>query len=297
VLFTQTTADFSRQLGQQLRAAREAAGMGVDAVSARLKMHSAIIRALETGDWERLGAPIFVRGQLRSYGQLLGVDLTGLDEVVHAQPQEPIDQAPQVPLLPQARPNRLRQALALAATLAVIAALWWILHWWRAPERDTAAPADTPAASAPETGPGTNAEPPPEPPATATGAAQEQAQPAPPTAAAATPAAAAPTIPAAAPPAPATSVDADESVLTLRLSADSWVELYAPNGRVIEQKLLRAGDVRRFRRGQLGRVAIGNADGVEVLRGGVVQDVSAFKRANVVRFAVSSDGAIARAPN
>jgi len=273
--------------------------MGVDAVSARLKMHSAIIRALEAGDWERLGAPIFVRGQLRSYGQLLGVDLSGLDEAVHAQPQEPIDQAPQVPLLPQARPNRLRQALALAATLAAIAALWWILQWWRASEHDTAVPTDTAhsAASAPETGSGTNTEPPPAPPPTASGAAQKQAQPAPPTAAAATPAAAAPAVPDPAPPAPATSVDAGESVLTLRLVADSWVELYAPNGRVIEQKLLSAGDMRHFRRGQLGRVTIGNADGVEVLRGGVVQDVSAFKRANVVRFAVSSDGAIARAPN
>jgi len=289
VLFTQTTAEFSRQLGQQLRAAREAAGMGVDAVSARLKMHSAIIRALEAGDWERLGAPIFVRGQLRSYGQLLGVDLTGLDEVVRAQPQEPIDQAPQVPLLPQARSNRLRQALAAIATLVIIAALWWILQWWRSPAHDTAVPADTAhaAASAPETGPETDAGPPPAPPATAATAPQEQPQPAPPAAATVQPVI----------PAPATSVDADDSVLTLRLVADSWVELYAPNGRVIEQKLLRAGGVRHFRRGQLGRVAIGNADGVEVLRGGVVQDVSAYRRANVVRFAVSSDGTIARAPN
>jgi len=301
VLFTHTTAEFSRQLGQQLRTARETAGLSVDAVAARLKMHIGIIRALEAGDWERLGAPIFVRGQLRSYGRLLGVDLTGLDDIVREQAQEQVDQALQVPLLPQERRNRLYQALLVVAMLVAAAVLWWGVQWRESPSRDAAQPRrDAVQAERPES--------------TATGDGQPGASVSLPGAETMTDAGNPPGLsgpvnaePETDPPLPRPpvrpasaitgSTGADNSVLTLRLIADSWVELYATNGRVIEQNLLHAGDIRHFRRGQLGRVVIGNAGGVEVLRGGVVQDLSPYQRANVVRFAVSSEGVIRRVSN
>ena len=59
--------------GQRLRAAREAAGLSVHDVAAKLKMPSRIVEALEAEDWARIGAPVFVRGQLRSYSRLLGL--------------------------------------------------------------------------------------------------------------------------------------------------------------------------------------------------------------------------------
>jgi cytoskeleton protein RodZ len=52
--------------GQRLRAAREAAGLSLHDVAGRLKMPVRIIEALEAEDWARIGAPVFVRGQLRS---------------------------------------------------------------------------------------------------------------------------------------------------------------------------------------------------------------------------------------
>ena len=51
-----------------------------------------VVRSLEQEDWQRLGAPVFVRGQLRSYARLLNVNL------------EPL----------------LQQALALVRTLATV---------------------------------------------------------------------------------------------------------------------------------------------------------------------------------
>jgi cytoskeleton protein RodZ len=42
----------------------------------------------------------------------------------------------------------------------------------------------------------------------------------------------------------------------------------------------------------VGVVKFGNADAVDVLQAGQVVDVSAFRQANIARFAVSSEGSL-----
>jgi len=280
------TTEFAQQLGRQLRQAREAAGLSTEAVCARLKLHIGIVQALESGNWDRLGAPVYVRGQLRSYGQLLGVSLSGADEHLDQLQQhisaQPAGRMVQAPLLPQERSSRVRPLLYGLGGALLAAAVWALVHWYLADAEPVAASLNIPQVLEP-----TSAAPVP-----------LAALPAPPPLAD-TAAADTPTTDASAPVPEQDSapVAADAAVLTLRARADSWVEAYAPSGRVVEQTLLRAGDVRHFRRGQVGRVVIGNADVVDVLRGGVIQDTSSFRRANVARFAVSSDGAIARSPN
>src|SRR3546814_2235439 len=69
----QSLADSEHACGQRLRAAREAAGLSVAEVASRLKTPSRFIEALEAEEWDRIGAPVFVRGQLRSYSRLLGL--------------------------------------------------------------------------------------------------------------------------------------------------------------------------------------------------------------------------------
>ena len=76
--------------GQHLREAREAAGLAVDEVATRLRMPIQVVRSLEQEDWQRLGAPVFVRGQLRSYAKLLGVDLEPLLQQARLQAVEPV---------------------------------------------------------------------------------------------------------------------------------------------------------------------------------------------------------------
>ena len=85
---------------------------------------------------------------------------------------------------------------------------------------------------------------------------------------------------------------AASSTLSLRFTADSWVEIFAADGSVLERGLLQSGERRDYAKGEVGRVVLGNADTVEVLGNGSVQDLSAFQRANVARFTVSSDGSI-----
>src|SRR3546814_4276970 len=69
----QSLADSEHACGQRLRAAREAAGLSVAEVASRLKTPSRFIEAPAAAEWDRIGAPVFVRGQLRSYSRLLGL--------------------------------------------------------------------------------------------------------------------------------------------------------------------------------------------------------------------------------
>ncbi|ABM62553.1 helix-turn-helix domain-containing protein [Halorhodospira halophila] len=60
--------------GQQLRRAREAQGRTVRAVGASLNLPADRVTALEEDDDERLPPPTFVRGYLRAYARLVGLD-------------------------------------------------------------------------------------------------------------------------------------------------------------------------------------------------------------------------------
>jgi len=69
----QVAPDMGASIGVRLKQAREQAGLSQEDVAASLKIPVKGIRQLESGDPSQLGAPVFVRGQLRSYARLLGV--------------------------------------------------------------------------------------------------------------------------------------------------------------------------------------------------------------------------------
>ena len=72
---------------EQLVSAREARGHTVDDIVRQLKLSSRQVHSLERGDWASLPGIAFVRGALRSYGRLLGVDVEALLEAAGAQLQ------------------------------------------------------------------------------------------------------------------------------------------------------------------------------------------------------------------
>ena len=59
-------------IGETLRAARERMGLGLPQAAERLHVDARVIEALEGGRFSTLGAPVFVRGHLRRYAELLG---------------------------------------------------------------------------------------------------------------------------------------------------------------------------------------------------------------------------------
>ncbi len=65
-------------IGDSLRAAREKAGLSVEDVAADLLLKPELIEAIEANKLEGLSAPAYVKGYIRSYARLLGLDSTDL---------------------------------------------------------------------------------------------------------------------------------------------------------------------------------------------------------------------------
>lgn len=63
-----------RSPGAELKRAREAKKLSLDAVSENTGIPRSVLQALEEDDWARLDAPVYVRGYLRKYARLLELD-------------------------------------------------------------------------------------------------------------------------------------------------------------------------------------------------------------------------------
>ena len=61
-------------VSDQLRQAREAAGMTQAAVAEQLFLTETFIRYMDAGEFHRLPKQAFVRGYLRSYARVVGLD-------------------------------------------------------------------------------------------------------------------------------------------------------------------------------------------------------------------------------
>lgn len=264
--------------GQHLRDAREAAGLSLDDVAGKLRMPAHVVRSLEQEDWQRLGAPVFVRGQLRSYARLLQVDLEPLLRQATIAPVEPVKLVSHTHT-PRAR--RLVESTARKAMYVVITGVFAVPVWYATRSHlDGQAPSTVSLDSMPESGRTTS-----KPDAAARPAAAPR-EPAAPYIASMTP------VPRTTPAAEQAPAAAQAGSLSLSFEGDSWVQILAPDGSPVEKALIRAGERRSYAPGQVGRVVLGNASAVQVQQGGSIVDVKPFQRANVARFAVSSDGSV-----
>lgn len=251
--------------GARLRAARESAGLSVSDVASRLKMPMRIIEALEAEDWERIGAPVFVRGQLRSYSRLLGLPVQPVQVASGVAPIEPtrLVSRTHTPRMQRIADQIGGRLVYVVITALIILPVWVATQSHMADVQDAGAPLDLPADKLAADRP----------------AAQPQA---------AEPS----TVVASMASLPQRHVAAAPA-LSLRFSGDSWVQVSAPDGRSIEEALLGAGDTRSYAKGEVGRIVLGNASAVEVRTSGRVQGLDPYLRANVARFTVSSDGSLA----
>ena len=112
--------------GQRLRSAREAAGLRLEDVAERLKMPVRVVRSLEDEDWSRLGAPVFVRGQLRSYSRLLGLGTATTIEAARVGPVEPPALVTHnfIPRHQRLLEQFSRRAAYIAITVALVGSVW-----------------------------------------------------------------------------------------------------------------------------------------------------------------------------
>ncbi|WP_282297748.1 RodZ domain-containing protein [Stenotrophomonas sp. PS02289] len=274
--------DAAAGCGARLRQAREAAGLTLEAVGKNLRMPVQVVKSLESEQWDRLGAPVFVRGQLRSYARLLKVDLGDALEQAHIGPVVPPELVSHTHT-PRARriaESLGRRALYVGITAVLAVPVWFATrgHFDNSSNTPNTASLDVIPAAVPVAG-GSE---PDAPAAPAAAPAPASTTPSAPYLASLTPV-----------PRPAASAPvATGGTLNLQFKGDSWVDITGPDGTTVEKALIKSGESRSFPPGQVARMVLGNASAVEVQQGGAIVDLSPYQRANVARFTVSSDGSV-----
>lgn len=261
-----------------MREARVAAGLELREAASRLHMPVRVVEALEQGRWDVIGAPVFVRGQLRSYARLLGVDLEPLLATQVAAPVavELVSHA-HTPRLQRVMESIGRRAVYVVITAAIAVPVWLATR----SHFNEVAPATASLDVVPAPAPGSDPR-----------MARPEPAPVPPG-----PRGSLPAVPDAGPYvaslAPAVRQQAVAAgALELSFEGDSWMEVTSGDGRVLEQRLMREGETRSFQAGEVAGVVLGNASAVRVQQAGSIVDLAPFRRANVARFAVSSDGSV-----
>jgi cytoskeleton protein RodZ len=249
--------------GARLKQARQAAGLTLEDVSARLKMPLRIVRSLESDDWSELGAPVFARGQLRSYARLLGVDIEPeltRSEIAVVIPPELVSHS-HTPRYQRVFEQAMRRAIYIVLTAAIAVPVWLATRPHLSNDL-TVESLELPTLDGPaQVAPVSSRKSPPQ------------------------------RTPLIASMTSMTTATAPE--LSLSFTGDSWVQVFASDGRSIEQGLLAAGEHRTYSAGEVGRVVLGNSAVVDVKHAGKSVDLAPFSRANVARFTLSSDGSLA----
>lgn len=246
--------------GARLAGARQAAGLACEDVAAKLRMPLRVVRALEADDMSVLGAPVFVRGQLRSYARLVNVDIESelsRSQATVVTPPELISHG-HTPRYQRLLEQTTRRAIYIVLTLAIALPAWLGMKPHLTSNLHVAS-LDFPAAPIAE------------PASRPTGTPPQR-----------TPMIASMTSMAAAP-APA---------LSLHSTGETWLEVFAADGSSIEQGTLSVGARRSYDPGEISRVVLGNSAAVQLRNAGQLVDLAPFTRANVARFRLSSDGSL-----
>lgn len=251
--------------GAGLAAAREELNLTVSDVARHLKLSPAQVEALEEGAYERLPGRVFVRGFLRNYAKLLGVDPQPLlRRIEHEMPQpRAVREPPAAPeaVMPTGEQSRWPLYTGIAATIIVaLAAYEFGFNSPPSSGNEGSGKAAAPTESG-ETPPATVSTAPRETPASGASGTQ-------PYAAATAPAGAStggvPLNPALSLPSQVDKAGPGERTLVFRFEVEAWVEIRDRSDKVIYSKLNRAGAEERVAGTPPLKLVVGNARGVRL---------------------------------
>lgn len=150
-------------IGARLRAGREKLGLTVLQVAERIHTDPKIVEALEAEDYEALGAPVYARGHIRHYAELVGESATELNAIYSNSGKVGQPDLTRIVKAPaDAQTNALvAPALFVIAIFAVAGAVWWVsalskkkpqlaeTHFVDSSDQASAKPASQPAIASP----------------------------------------------------------------------------------------------------------------------------------------------------
>jgi cytoskeleton protein RodZ len=255
-------------VGAVLAQARAGAGLSLEEAAQRLKFAPRQLDVLERGEWGRLPGGAAVRGMVRSYARLLGLDADLMVARVNQGSALPdAERLAQrfrqpVPFSDAARRSNLAYVALSLALLAVVAT---VLVEWREERAESAR-------------------------LTFVSAAQQPAEPARVALASAAPATPATTAPATATAnaAPANAEEAAETGergrIVLRFAQESWVEVRSGTGKLLVAQLHPAGSERTVVGVRPFAMVIGNAHHVTLIYNDRPVDLTPHVKVEVARF-------------
>lgn len=291
-------APMPKGIGPSLKAAREAAGLGLGEVADRLKLSMRQLEAIERDDFDALPGATFVRGFVRNYARFLGVDPEPLMQALEQHFPSAVNDvanlvkgtaARDLPQEPEDAPTESREGPSIGKWLALAVIVAGIAGggFWYANRDDGGAKAEqhaddqlapmltqqhdasAVAASAPAAATQANS------PASAAVAAVKPAASSPAQLAAAKPVASAPAKAVAAKPvasAPAAAPGNDKVSVNVKDAA--WISVQDATGRKLIYKVMQPGDATEVSGTAPFKVVVGNASQVELSYNGKPVDFS-----------------------
>lgn len=272
--------------GAALAAARASAQLSIAEVARHLRLSVVQVEALESGDYERLPGPVFVRGFIRNYARLVKLDpdallravepdLSGLPHAPEAPPSKNIP-------FPPERASRW-PVLALLGVVVLAVLVVYEFYWTEPP-----LVRQTPSVAVP-------AQPKPRPPMvestadTAFPAAATESLPVEGTAPKLSEPSSVPT-PASASAAPVPRAPAEEEkptvaggTLSLVFGEESWVEVLDRDGKIVLSQLNPQGTEKRVNATPPLSIVIGNAHAVRLTYKGRPVDLAPHTKVDVAR--------------
>ncbi len=218
-------------LGDEFRSAREARGLTLSDVAEQIHIRSVYLNAIENEDWASIGAPVYVRGFIRTYARFLALESEAA--VATFNQTVPVERPASASLAMQNERERTGPSLwaLIAVVVALVLSAFAGFEWWSFSSGNSAGTVSVATAA---------------PASSVTPAAQPAAPPG--GSQAASPgAAAAPNL---------------RHALEIRLTQRSWLRV-AVDGTTQLEGIFPAGTVRTFT-GKLADVRVGNAGGVTV---------------------------------
>lgn len=278
-------------IGARLRGARERSRLTILQAAEKLHVDPDILEALEAEDFAALGAPVYVRGHLRHYAQLVGEPVDALLELYSQGARVPPPDLTRIPKATPRNAGRMAAPAALVAIgLAVAVAIWWVLSLAH-PQSVSNASYPVPARLEATTPP---------PPARAGHLVLVGATASPTRVADNAPAVAAQPAKAAAEAGVSVTSAAPrqgELQATFTYSGSSWTEVYDASGRRLLYGMSKGPSTRKLDGVPPLTVMLGDASGVTIEVGGRQASIARFMRPDhTARFLIAADGRVLPAP-
>ena len=221
-------------LGEEFRSAREARGLTLSDVAEQIHIRSVYLNAIENEEWTAIGAPVYVRGFIRTYARFLGLDA---EDAVARFNQAAPPERPSASVATPLSDDRERSGPSMWAILGTLVALVLVgfvaYEWWQYAHGGTAGNPVAVGTAAPQP---------------ARGSAGSQAP------------AAVGAVPSGAP--AGTPAPVVHHQLAIRLTERSWLRVVVDGATKLEG-IYPAGTARKFS-GNVADVRAGNAGGVTV---------------------------------